>query len=94
MTTSVGAAEFIRTLSGHHDCHETYVHRKLPRVSSHRIAEGGGPDPEVNSTLAAVIKRVKAQGVPKDNIEAAIKKVSPCRMLKLRRVLLLTVRRV
>ncbi|CDO76529.1 hypothetical protein BN946_scf184750.g9 [Trametes cinnabarina] len=35
---------------------------------------GGSPDPEQNNALAAVIKRVKSQGVPKENIENALKK--------------------
>lgn len=42
----------------------------------HFVTDGGNADPESNATLAAVIRRVKAQGVPKDNIEAALKRVS------------------
>lgn len=37
---------------------------------------GGSADPELNTALAAVIKRYKLQGVPKDNLESAVKKVS------------------
>lgn len=39
------------------------------------ISDGGGADPAQNTTLAAVLKRIKSQGVPKDNIENALKKV-------------------
>lgn len=36
----------------------------------------GGPDPENNSRLRAVIQNAKAVNMPKDNIERAIKKAS------------------
>jgi len=36
----------------------------------------GGPDPEVNSKLRAVIQNAKAANMPKDNVERAIKKAS------------------
>lgn len=36
----------------------------------------GGPDPETNSKLRAVIQNAKAANMPKDNIERAIKKAS------------------
>lgn len=39
------------------------------------LAEGGSADPELNTALAAVIKRARVQGVPKDNVENALKKV-------------------
>ena len=38
--------------------------------------KGGGPDPENNSRLRAVIQNAKAANMPKDNIERAIKKAS------------------
>ena len=37
--------------------------------------DGGSADPEQNNSLAAALKRAKAAGVPKDNIENALKKV-------------------
>ncbi|PCH38369.1 DUF28-domain-containing protein [Wolfiporia cocos MD-104 SS10] len=40
------------------------------------VRTGGSVDPEVNASLAATLKRVKAQGVPKENIENALKKVA------------------
>lgn len=38
--------------------------------------KSGGPDPETNSRLRAVIQNAKAANMPKDNIERAIKKAS------------------
>jgi YebC/PmpR family DNA-binding regulatory protein len=39
-------------------------------------AKEGGPDPDMNATLRTAIKNAKAQNMPKDNIEAAIKRAS------------------
>ncbi len=39
-------------------------------------AKAGGPDPEMNPTLRLAIQTAKAQNMPKDNIEAAIKRAS------------------
>ena len=36
----------------------------------------GGPDPENNSRLRALIQNAKAANMPKDNIERAIKKAT------------------
>ena len=36
----------------------------------------GGPNPESNSRLRAVIQNAKAANMPKDNVERAIKKAS------------------
>ena len=47
------------------------------------VIEGGSADPEANYALAAVIKRARSQGVPKDNIDKAIKKVRVSLFLKL-----------
>ncbi|KAI0646823.1 YebC-like protein [Trametes meyenii] len=40
------------------------------------VRSGGSADPDQNNVLAAVVKRAKTQGVPKDNIENALKKLS------------------
>ena len=40
------------------------------------MAVKGGPDPDNNSRLRAVIQNAKAANMPKDNIERAIKKAS------------------
>ncbi len=39
-------------------------------------AKEGGADPEMNSTLRTAIKNAKAENMPKDNIEAAIKRAT------------------
>jgi len=39
-------------------------------------ARNGGPDPEMNAPLRTAIQNAKAQNMPKDNIEAAIKRAS------------------
>lgn len=39
-------------------------------------AKEGGIDPDTNSTLRTAIKNAKAQNMPKDNIEAAIKRAN------------------
>ena len=39
-------------------------------------AKEGGSDPDMNSTLRSAIKNAKAQNMPKDNIEAAVKRAS------------------
>lgn len=39
-------------------------------------AKEGGPDPDMNATLRTAIKNAKAQNMPKDNIESAIKRAS------------------
>ena len=44
-------------------------------VDSIYVIEGGSADPETNHALAAVIKKAKSQGVPRDNLEKALKKV-------------------
>jgi len=39
-------------------------------------AKEGGPDPEMNAKLRTAIQNAKAQNMPKDNIQAAIKRAS------------------
>ncbi len=36
----------------------------------------GGPDPDTNSKLRAVIQNAKTENMPKDNIERAIKRAT------------------
>jgi len=47
---------------------------KLGRLITIAAKEGGSPDPEMNSKLRTAIANAKAQNMPKDNIEAAIKR--------------------
>ncbi len=39
-------------------------------------AKEGGPDPDMNSSLRTAIQNAKAQNMPKDNIDAAIKRAT------------------
>ncbi len=47
---------------------------KLGKVITMAAKEGGSPDPDMNSKLRTAIMNAKAQNMPKDNIEAAIKR--------------------
>ena len=47
---------------------------KLGKAISIAVKEGGSGDPEMNSKLRTAIMAAKAQNMPKDNIEAAIKR--------------------
>jgi len=47
---------------------------KLGRLITIAAKEGGSPDPEMNAKLRTAIANAKAQNMPKDNIEAAIKR--------------------
>ncbi len=46
------------------------------------VSVGGSPDPELNAGLAAILKRAKTNGVPKENIDRALKKVYSHRVAK------------
>lgn len=48
---------------------------KIGRQISMAVKEGG-PDPDTNALLRAIIQNAKAANMPKDNIERAIKKAS------------------
>lgn len=48
---------------------------KLGKVIT-MAAKAGGPDPETNTALRTAINNAKAQNMPKDNIEKAIKRAS------------------
>ncbi len=47
---------------------------KLGRMITIAAKEGGSPDPEMNAKLRTAIANAKAQNMPKENIEAAIKR--------------------
>jgi YebC/PmpR family DNA-binding regulatory protein len=47
---------------------------KLGKLITIAAKEGGSPDPEMNAKLRTAILNAKAQNMPKDNIEAAIKR--------------------
>ena len=50
------------------------VFPKLGKMITIAAKEGGSPDPDMNSKLRTAIMNAKAQNMPKDNIEAAIKR--------------------
>ncbi len=52
--------------------------RLFPRLAKTitMAAKEGGPDPEMNASLRTAIQNAKAQNMPKDNIDAAIKRAS------------------
>ncbi len=50
------------------------VFPKLGKLITMAAKEGGSPDPEMNAKLRTAIANAKAQNMPKDNIEAAIKR--------------------
>ncbi len=52
--------------------------RVFPRLAKAitMAAKEGGPDPDTNSALRTAIQNAKAQNMPKDNIENAIKRAS------------------
>ena len=47
---------------------------KLGKIITMAAKEGGSPDPDANSKLRTAIANAKAQNMPKDNIESAIKR--------------------
>jgi transcriptional/translational regulatory protein YebC/TACO1 len=49
--------------------------KAFTRIGRHSYGcKEGGPNPEANSRLRAVIQNSKAANMPKDNVERAIKK--------------------
>ncbi len=52
--------------------------RLFPRLAKTitMAAKEGGPEPEMNASLRTAIQNAKAQNMPKDNIDAAIKRAS------------------
>ncbi|GAB5539052.1 MAG: YebC/PmpR family DNA-binding transcriptional regulator [Salibacteraceae bacterium] len=52
--------------------------RIFPRLAKAitMAAKDGGPDPDMNAALRTAIQNAKAQNMPKDNIESAIKRAS------------------
>jgi len=58
------------------DAQRAKVFTKIARELAVAVKEGGGPDPAANSKLKDAIAKAKANNVPNDNIERAIKKAS------------------
>ncbi len=55
-----------------------HMSRIFPKLSKAITiaAKEGGPDPAMNAKLRTAIQNAKAQNMPKDNIDAAIKRAS------------------
>ncbi|CCM02866.1 uncharacterized protein FIBRA_04978 [Fibroporia radiculosa] len=66
----------IKERKGANDLRKGVLYSKANKDILLAVRTGGSVDPEQNATLAAVIKKVKSQGVPKDNIENALKKAA------------------
>lgn len=65
----------IKNKKGKEDAKKGRVFTKLGRYIMVAVKEGG-PDPEYNPSLKAAIDKAKAENMPNDNIERAIKKGS------------------
>ncbi|KAI0340646.1 YebC-like protein [Trametopsis cervina] len=58
------------------DSQKSALYGKAVRDIAVAARQGGSADPELNTALAAVLKRAKSQGVPRDNLEKAMKKAA------------------
>jgi Uncharacterized conserved protein len=63
----------IKNKKGKEDARKGKVFTKLARYIM-VAAKEGGPDPDYNPSLKAAIEKAKAENMPNDNIERAIKK--------------------
>ncbi|KAI0781183.1 YebC-like protein [Trametes elegans] len=66
----------IEKRKGANDLKKGALYSRAYREIALAVRSGGSTDPALNNALAAVLQRVKSQGVPKDNIENALKKLS------------------
>lgn len=71
------SAAYVFALLGHHDRSSVYARRfrLLPMGLIPSPLAGGSADPSTNAALATVLRAAKSSGVPKANIENALKKV-------------------
>ena len=65
----------IKNKKGKEDARRGKVFTKMTRYITVAVREGG-PDPEYNNSLKAAIEKAKAENLPNDNIERAIKKAA------------------
>ena len=65
----------IKNKKGKEDARRGKVFTKMTRYITVAVREGG-PDPEYNNALKAAIEKAKAENLPNDNIERAIKKAA------------------
>ncbi len=66
----------IRHRKGAQDAKRGKIFTKLIKEIAVAVKTGGGPDLDSNPRLRAAVQSAKAQNMPKDNIERAIKKAS------------------
>ncbi|KAI0371737.1 YebC-like protein [Pilatotrama ljubarskyi] len=66
----------IEKRKGANDIKKGLLYSRTYKEIAIAVRSGGNADPEQNNALAAVLKRAKKEGVPKENIENALKKVS------------------
>ncbi|OJT14138.1 hypothetical protein TRAPUB_9249 [Trametes pubescens] len=66
----------IEKAKGANDMKKGMLYSRAYREIALAVRSGGSADPDQNHVLAAVLKRSKTQGVPKENIETALKKIS------------------
>jgi transcriptional/translational regulatory protein YebC/TACO1 len=69
---------------GRQDAVRSKVFSKMSREIT-VAAKGGGPDPAMNPRLRLAIQSARAENMPKDNIERAIKKAEAARRTPTRR---------
>ncbi|KAJ3553456.1 hypothetical protein NM688_g3602 [Phlebia brevispora] len=66
----------IKATKGAMDAQKSALYARYYRDIIITVRETGNGDPETNASLAAALKRAKSAGVPKDNIEKALKKAT------------------
>ncbi|MFW5805483.1 MAG: YebC/PmpR family DNA-binding transcriptional regulator [Bacteroidales bacterium] len=64
----------IKRKKGAQDAKRSKIFSRLSKEITIAVKEGGGDDPEMNARLRTAVQNAKAQNMPKDNIERAIKK--------------------
>jgi YebC/PmpR family DNA-binding regulatory protein len=64
----------IKRKKGAADAKRSKIFSRLSKEITIAVKEGGGSDPEMNARLRTAVQNAKAQNMPKDNIERAIKK--------------------
>jgi len=68
----------IQQKKGANDQRRGQVYARASRDIMVAARHGGSADPDKNVTLFNVIKKARAEGVPKVNIESALQKVRAC----------------
>ncbi|KAH9951357.1 YebC-like protein [Amylocystis lapponica] len=66
----------IKQKKGALDLQKGVIYSRANRDIVLAVRTGGNADPELNPALAAVLRRAKSQGVPRENIESALKKAT------------------